>query len=874
MQLNAAQQQVVNELDRNILLLASAGTGKTNTLSHRVAHILESGRATGEDILCLTFTNKACREMKERMLSIVGQQAQAVKVSTFHSFCYTILQEEAKLQEDLFSEFLIMDEEDTAELIGEFLPALVKERNLGNTPLIIHKDTIQRVIGVVKEYRSVYGYYSDDVQMDYIQTIETLYDKDISMLRQAMGSSVVEEFFRHSGIDVMMDYERRLRGLNGLDFTDLITRVHQLFQRPDVAQRWRHRYSYIAVDEMQDTSRLEYDVMNVMWPGNHVLLCGDYFQTIYEWRGSDPLALIKDFRKDYEPIGIVFNENYRANQTLFKASFAMLQQVFPELVADMYERLPRAVAKESGSPIVVYEGATAYKEAAYIFDALRALRTSQAMPPAGILVRFNYQAKELSQLFETFNKSLPESERLRFILVDELKFFRRQEVKDILSFFKVLANPRDVMSAKRMIRKFVTGVGEQKIKELESSYVRETGLRITDFMSTHIFEQEPYERLERALLAKDVVVFDVESTGVNVMEDRIIQMAAIRIDETGQVVDTFEEFINPGVPVGESEQVHGFSDAYLAEHGRPPEIVLQEFSAFAQGAVIVGHNVTYDMSILEQECIRHHVAMPTVQAVYDTLNIYRRFYPNLRNHKLGYLSEHFPIDHKPTHNAMDDILATAKLLIYAMKNNIIPTKAQRMGFVNKYRAYFGKIASAMDTLRRKMLTSKPTELLTYIMKDMGVAGYYESKVTGDSQGRQLQSIRELYTIFRELEEENPEYVGRDGIQVVLELSALNAGEGMFRRKGDDRIPIITVHQAKGSEFDHVFLAGVNDSAYPSYRAVQEGRISEEQRIFYVALTRAKQHLTITYHVHRSKKRDLMGSRFIQCIPREYLDFHQ
>ena len=174
MQLNAAQQQVVNELDRNILLLASAGTGKTNTLSHRVAHILESGRAAGEEILCLTFTNKACREMKERMLSIVGQQAQAVKVSTFHSFCYTILQEEAKLQEDLFSEFLIMDEEDTAELIGEFLPGLVKERNLGNTPLIIHKDTIQRVIGVVKEYRSVYGYYSDDLQMDYIQTIETI----------------------------------------------------------------------------------------------------------------------------------------------------------------------------------------------------------------------------------------------------------------------------------------------------------------------------------------------------------------------------------------------------------------------------------------------------------------------------------------------------------------------------------------------------------------------------------------------------------------------------------------------------------------------------------------------------------------------------
>ena len=124
--LNEIQQQVVQELDRNIVLLASAGTGKTNTLSYRVAHILETGRATGDQILCLTFTNKACREMKERMVTIVGQEAQAVKVSTFHSFCYTILQEEAKLQEDLFKEFLIFDEEDAEELLSEFLPDLVK----------------------------------------------------------------------------------------------------------------------------------------------------------------------------------------------------------------------------------------------------------------------------------------------------------------------------------------------------------------------------------------------------------------------------------------------------------------------------------------------------------------------------------------------------------------------------------------------------------------------------------------------------------------------------------------------------------------------------------------------------------------------------
>ena len=284
--LNDIQQQVVQELDRNIVLLASAGTGKTNTLSYRVAHILETGRATGDQILCLTFTNKACREMKERMIAIVGQEAQAVKVSTFHSFCYTILQEEAKLQEDLFKEFLIFDEEDVEELLSECLPNLVKaySEEQGLMALKIHAKTIREVISEVKEHRSKYQYYSANIQEDYARTIKRM--KREESVWYSIMSEDTAEFLEEKGLQVLMEYEWRLRSLNGLDFADLITRVHQIFQRPEVANRWRQRYSYIAVDEMQDTSELEYEVMNTMWKGNHILLCGDYFQTIYEWRGS------------------------------------------------------------------------------------------------------------------------------------------------------------------------------------------------------------------------------------------------------------------------------------------------------------------------------------------------------------------------------------------------------------------------------------------------------------------------------------------------------------------------------------------------------------------------------------------------------------
>lgn len=868
--LNDIQQQVVQELDRNIVLLASAGTGKTNTLSYRVAHILETGRATGEQILCLTFTNKACREMKERMIKIVGQEAQAVKVSTFHSFCYTILQEEAKLQEDLFKEFLIFDEEDVEELLSECLPNIVKaysEEQGGMAP-IIHAKTIREVISAVKEHRSKYQYYSVSIQDDYARTIKRMQQE------QSVWYSIMSEdtatFLEEKGLQVLMEYEWRLRSLNGLDFADLITRVHQIFQRPEVANRWRQRYSYIAVDEMQDTSELEYEVMNTMWKGNHILLCGDYFQTIYEWRGSNPITLIDRYRREYNPIELVFDTNYRSNQMLFKGAFSMLKDMFPQRVRELYRKEPKAIATQQGEPISIVEAEDAHDEAEYIFRSIQHLRTGEEMPPVGILVRTNKQAVRLSEQFKRCNRHLPEKRQLKFILADELKFFRRLEIKDVLAFFKCLVNPWDLMSTKRIIRTFVKGVGDKRMEELESTAVRKTGLRITDFMSTNIFTREPYEQLEKGLVAKDIVVFDVETTGVNVMEDRIVQMAAIRIDEEGNTMDTFERFINPDVPVGDSELVHGFSDVYLQEVGGDALTVLEAFRQFADGSMIVGHNVQYDMGILEQECSRHGVAMPRVQAIYDTLDIYRRFYPNLPNHKLEFLSGYFPIEHQSTHNAMDDIIATGKLLVYAMKENILPTKAQRMAFVNKYRGIFANIAASMDALRSKWTTSKPTEILTYIMKDMGLVEHYQKKVKEDLTGqRRLASIRELYRIMKELEEEHPHYVGRDGVKEILEMSALHSGEGMFRRKGDSRIPIITVHQAKGSEFEYVFIASAHDGGFPFYFAVRDGKLEEEKRIFYVALTRAKKHLTITYARVNTKGYWQQPSRFLSSIPENF-----
>ena len=869
--LNEAQQQVVNELDRNIVLLASAGTGKTNTLSYRVAHIIQSERAKAGEILCLTFTNKACREMKERVISIGGDEAQAVKVATFHSFCYTILKEEAKLQEDLFREFLIIDEEDAAALIRDaWSPLVTQYYEETKRKVKLDTRTMQPIINMVKEHRSVYGCYSSDLRDDYQEILRRMQaDKALwkSIKWDRTDTYGGEKFFIAKGVDLLLAYDKKLRELNGLDFVDLITRVHQIFQQyPDTAKRWRNKYSYIAVDEMQDTSELEYDILNTIWKGNHILLCGDYFQTIYEWRGSNPMKLLERFGQDYDPIGIVFNENYRSNQTLFKASFAVLQDMFPELVQKLYQEEPRSVSKADGEPIKLYAAYGGQEEAEYIYREIQRIRSEDETASIAVLVRANFQAKYLSEDLKRLNTRVPRDKQVEFILVDDFKFFRRKEVKDVLAFFKCLVNPWDVMSAKRIIKHFIRGVGEAKVKELDSTEVRKTGLRLTDFLSMKIFEQEPYEQLQQGLAAKDVVVFDVETTGTDIMTARIVQMAAIRIDEEGNEIGKFEEFINPGVPVGDSENTHHFSDTYLQEHGRDATTVLEEFRQFAEGSIIVGHNVlAYDMPLLEQECSRHQVKMPKVQAVYDTLDIYRRYYPNLKNHKLSTLSAKYAKGFESTHNALDDIRATGKILIHAMKEDILPTKRHRMAFINKYRSHFAETASKLDTLRSQLASKKPTEVYSDVMRKLGVLKAYPGTDTKEGQ-QSMKHFNVLYDIMEEVQTEHPEYVGRDGVNAILELSALHSGDGLFRLKSETGIPIITVHQAKGSEFDYVFIASAQEGGFPIRYAIETDNLEEEQRVFYVALTRAKEHLTITYTSGRGQK----PSRFLSSIPKEYI----
>lgn len=358
MQLNEKQIQVVQELDRNILLLASAGTGKTNTMAVRIAQIIKSKRALPEEILCLTFTNKACSEMSSRIERIIGTDAAKVTVRTFHSFCYDIIKAQTKKNSDLFTDFIIFDEVDCEEIV----------RNI-NTYGIASNKALQNFIALMKQYRAIYDYYSDNTKEDYVNVLKQLFAEEMQRIDSICVTphystdTKMKKIVCVSGADIVESYDRHLAEMHGLDFTDLIVNAESLLREGKTAQLWQGRYTYLNIDEMQDTSLLEYKILSRLFDHNNVLLCGDYFQTIYEWRGSAPQPIIAQYKADYKPLTVIFDKNYRAAKTLLQASSDCLKNLFKAQVGEIYQNNTEAAAEDQGEKITIKEAQNAEQEA-------------------------------------------------------------------------------------------------------------------------------------------------------------------------------------------------------------------------------------------------------------------------------------------------------------------------------------------------------------------------------------------------------------------------------------------------------------------------------------------------------------------------------
>ncbi|MBO3368254.1 3'-5' exonuclease [Clostridium perfringens] len=863
--LNEEQQKVVNEQKNNIILLASAGTGKTNTLAERVTSIIKNGNSKPSEILCITFTNKACKEMSDRVMKIVGGEAKDITIRTFHSFCFDVVRTYAKRNTDIFSDFTIFDEDDCREVISK-LSYYYATSNLMATNM-----QIQKVIDFIKVERARIETLEDRVLDEYKTVIDEIFkfrEEKINQVCTNKGNLNLnlKNYIKFHGHELVTLYDSRLRDDHALDFNDLIILTKELFKDEKVVRALKNKFKYINIDEVQDTSIIEYSIIEKLFEGNNVLICGDFFQTIYSWRGSDPEMIFNKFKEKYNPIEIVFSKNYRATKNLNKASLEFLNNAFSSKVSTMYKDGILAESKEDGEKILLKETRGLREEARFIFDYVNKLcKNGEDLKRVCVLTRDNNYNIGLSE--ELYQIGGYEGADFEFILVDQFKFFRRQEVKDILAFLKLIANRYDSLSLKRIVNRLPTGIGMRTLEAIESYKYKEVGIRLADYIDPLVLEYgEKFSLLINAFEKENIIVFDVESTGVDVTEDEIIQIAAIKLNKNGEVVDKFEKFLKNKKPVKDSYYVHGFSDEMLQRIGEDKEKVLKEFVEYSKDFIIVGHNVQYDINILCSELERNNLGKPKFKTFYDTLDIYRRFYPGNINYKLENLSNVYDTKHKPSHDAMDDIIATGELLVRAINEKIRETSMERMALMSKHLKAFTAISKKLNELFQIAESKRPYELVACVMNGFNIKSMY----AGDENKEKLNRLRDLYALFRDLDDKSKG--NRDALLDIIRITGLSNGELeslIINRTKKPRIPIITVHQAKGLEFDTVFLAGIQNNTFPSYMSIKEGNLAEEKRVFYVAITRAKKRLIITYNSQGKYGHRNEISQFINYIPKEF-----
>lgn len=858
--LNDAQRMVAEDVTHHILLTAPAGTGKTGTLARRIARLVEKGMAAPEEILCLTFTNKACREMEHRIREYMGEKGQGVSVKTIHGFCYELIQAEADNPENRYVNLSVWDEEDCRELMDDILEKW-NTRPGNERQMIRNSRYFFYDVDKAKRWLLERNRYTGEAA-DYLAAMNAIlpnpFNVDKNRVRAEMAAG----------------YDRQLHSLGGMDFNDILIGALHLLSDDGCSRRWSSRFRYLHVDEMQDMSMLEYGIVLRLASQARVLLAGDYFQTIYEWRGSDPIQLIQRFTREFHPEVYTFTENYRATPLLLKAAEGYLRNAFSKDIPDERSSVS-SVREGQGEPIVIHPAfETLDGEARWIIQCIEFLVHKQKKLQEAeqgkicILCRNNAYNERLEEAFTRQLNQLKADgsgrwDFIRFLRIGEEKLYSKREVKDVLAALHLAVNPFDNNSARRLCLNWGKGIGEATVKKILSSDYRTLGIALSDFLRPDVLRYaDTYGTLLQALDEGRLTVFDVESTGTSTSTDEIVQLAAVTLNRDGQVTARFNRLVKPSGPVGESEKIHHISDERLKAEGEPPEKVFADFLAFTRNHILAGHNVSYDIHILMSQMRRLGMDPVETPAWVDTLEIFRRYYPELKNHKLEYLGEVFKVHHKSSHNAYDDILATAEILMYAVNHHLRPEMDARRACISPYVSLFMPMARIVQDISRMSWKQNPNALIGQVISQLNMDEYF----TQHGKTRERQHLEEL----KSCAEAYPDY-GRppqDLLQEYLAMTALDAGDEILWQSGQAGIPIATVHQAKGMEFDFVFMAGMADENFPSSGALKAGMLMEEKRLFYVAITRARKRLFLSWNIQSSRFGDGRASRFIANLPKD------
>jgi DNA helicase II / ATP-dependent DNA helicase PcrA len=412
--LNEPQREAVLHGQGPLLILAGAGSGKTRVLTHRIAHMVQTGKARPGEILAITFTNKSAQEMRERVEMLVGARTRAMWVMTFHSACARMLRSDAH-RLGYTRGFTIYDEADSVRLVKRCIEELDVD------PKRFTPRAIKRQISDAKN-----------------QLL------DAAAYRQKVGS-----FFEQTAADVYELYEQRAHTMNAMDFDDLLVRTVNLLELfPEVRQRYQHNFQHVLVDEYQDTNRAQYRWLQILSEEHRNLaVVGDDAQSVYGFRGAD-IRNILDFEDDYPDAQVVkLEQNYRSTQNVLSAANALIQ--------NNRSQKPKSLWTEAGEgdPISVRELEDEHAEARYVAGEIeRLVDGGGSRDEVAVFYRANAQSRVLEDTLVRYG--------VGYQIIGGTRFYERAEIKDALGYLTLLVNPQDVVAFQRVVNSPRRGIGD------------------------------------------------------------------------------------------------------------------------------------------------------------------------------------------------------------------------------------------------------------------------------------------------------------------------------------------------------------------------------------------------------------------------------
>ena len=419
--LNPAQREAVEAIEGPLLIVAGPGSGKTRVITHRVAYLMRVCGISPHRILAVTFTNKAAREMKDRLHRLVGNRADQISASTFHSFCASILRRDGK-HVGLDSSFTIYDDEDQMVLV---------------------KQAMEEVGLDTKQYPP--------------RAIQGVISRSKSVLMDPHSLSLNDQSpFEKQATKVYQRYQELIARNNGVDFDDLLMKSVQLLRdNPDVLKKYQQRYVHVLIDEFQDTNVVQYVLAKHLAEGyRNICVVGDADQSIYAWRHAD-IRNILSFQKDYpDARTIALEENYRSTGTIVEAAKHLIASNNMRLGKDLWTK------KEVGQPVVVHEAYTEGEEAQFVMGEVARLIREEGLSlgDCAVMYRVNAQSRALEEACLRYGT--------KYVIVGGVRFYQRREVKDVISYLRLINNPNDEVSLARVINVPLRGIGQRTMEDL------------------------------------------------------------------------------------------------------------------------------------------------------------------------------------------------------------------------------------------------------------------------------------------------------------------------------------------------------------------------------------------------------------------------